>query len=1242
MRIQRVPVFQMPVLHTRPRFSPLNGSILVLIPPPLPLLLGLPQIHSLDQLSPLHTDFLSLDTPHRPALPLSPLRLDPLPHQPRNRILRLPLQPAGAHFLVQIALQVPVWFLGLQPEEVQRGVGVVLVLLGFCCKREALRFVLERVLRVGDGGVVEAEFHVARAGVEVSPGEVGRDYRGLFFLCCACEGGRGVGERVVGVVRGRLFALERFELREARFAVVGGGRELLVRRHGGWLCMRCLRETGVVVSLRSQKFGGECGGPPGPHVQYLMGSNFFATPTPSSPLTRHGSVRAATSSPPMPRARVPSASLIASADALILPWLAPRALAQSPVLKRRQRRDGGNHAAQEQAAGHSRATVAADQGPCCPQWQPSPSTRSSRPWSSTGASCRTRTRTRAPAPLDLRYADIASFAHRHARSYATSADSYSQTTTSDVPQNTTIARDVASETRYSRRRSWNDGLAKQGEGLTPAQAGRRRLKYIAQAEARLNSHAARLQRDRGRYQNKLLYDGQYRSLRRFIRNLSRWDITTENLTKDSRPEADDEHWLLHAFAALDRSAYRHINALTQPVTIQHDPRCHDYVQQLLDRVERDGAERLWSNWHLLQEKQKFYETALVYMLDHKPGYAQDFVTVLAADDRLPDYKFVIIADALAHLAKLHVKGQYPSEQGWEATPDANTRKFVTAFLNCTRRIDTAVYSQDLLHSLVLLADIADLKNIYLALIRSQTRLSLGTVLHYANAFGKAGEFRHALFCLDRRLAAYDETGRQLAVDSERFRWTCATILRGSMRQAKNYHETPGIVAEFVKFGVRMDLLLYDVVMHNAMEAGDFATAFKVYNALADNGLKPDQYTFSILLHGCTIQSDPIMFRAFAELCVKKAKELENPWLATDCLYYTYICEQTKPVASRDATLVWRTYLDLFDLTPLEPFSRFGSRAMKDAIDQDALNPEKKRLAPTPMALYLVLQNEIQSIQTLSIHYLERLYKTFKHAISSNRAHPTLTSLSQTPTIWNIFLHAFGAKRQYASASAVIKDMTAHGTTPNVYSWNIFMQAFFKTGQVVAAERVFELMRARGVDPDSYTYGVMVRGYAKAQLVDRIGETMQHINEDDQLAPDLLRMLGQVQKRADLTSALEKNRLAKEKSGIEEAARKAKEEENRFESPQFKSLFQKAVTFKEPTHWDNGGVEEADDFMEPDEPATLEPKAEEKALHDPRSTNAVQTDPQFESFLGDKSAATKDDALEPGSARGSERAVESAK
>ena len=129
-------------------------------------------------------------------------------------------------------------------------------------------------------------------------------------------------------------------------------------------------------------------------------------------------------------------------------------------------------------------------------------------------------------------------------------------------------------------------------------------------------------------------------------------------------------------------------------------------------------------------------------------------------------------------------------------------------------------------------------------------------------------------------------------------------------------------------------------------------------------------------------------------------------------------------------------------------------------------------------------------------------------------------------------------------------MTDMGVQPNVYSWNIFMQAFFKTNQVKAAERVQEIMRNRGVEPDQFTYGVLLRGYARAQHVKKIGETMEHVENEQQLDPQLLQALARVQKRKWLMFTLEKSRLKKEQAEREEVEEKAEMENRRWQTPFF--------------------------------------------------------------------------------------------
>ncbi|KNG52328.1 hypothetical protein DDE82_000535 [Stemphylium lycopersici] len=423
------------------------------------------------------------------------------------------------------------------------------------------------------------------------------------------------------------------------------------------------------------------------------------------------------------------------------------------------------------------------------------------------------------------------------------------------------------------------------------------------------------------------------------------------------------------------------------------------------------------------------------------------------------------------------------------------------------------------------------------------------MLHYASAFGEAGEVEYALKCLHQLRERYTAVAWEAMLERERLQWTCATILRKSMSTSHDFHQTPSVVAAFVHLGIKMNILLYNIVMHNAMEAGDYSTAFRVYNTLESNGLEPDKHTYSILLHGCTLQSNPAMFESFAQHCSEVAKESKDPWLATDYLYYLYVRHRIDTENEHSPVLLWDAYSKHFSLAPLKPFVASGTINSSHERDENTL--DSTLLPPPPVALYLMLQVEIRSALAISNQRVFNLYQRFK-SVAAEGGGAAWKSLIRNPTIWNAFLLAFCGKQQFANASQLVRDMTDGPVQPNIYTWNIFMQAFFKTGQVQAAERVFEIMRNRGTDPDQFTYGVLLRGYAKAQLMERIGETMNLVETEQELEPDLLQALASVVNRRQLMLTLERSRLYKEERAQEETDRKAKDEQARWQPPLFKA------------------------------------------------------------------------------------------
>ncbi|CAO2658851.1 Nn.00g065740.m01.CDS01 [Neocucurbitaria sp. VM-36] len=851
----------------------------------------------------------------------------------------------------------------------------------------------------------------------------------------------------------------------------------------------------------------------------------------------------------MPRVRLPHASFIASAESPLLPFLAPRLFAESPIPRKSQAPHGKRERVQEEVEKadtykkrlNSASQSFGTQDSRRSHGSSSPLRQLQDERSAAGLHLLQMTRPQnicakksTPSrPIDHLYADISSYARQHARAYTTAASPI---------------RRVEARGRRLRPTRVSSVLAQRGPVLAA-----KRNKALALEQRRLANYVSRLPPGVGA--NERNQKGQYRSLRRRIFNLKHWDATLLDLRRpagetllDLRRPAHDaraEPGLVRAFATLDRTVYPSVGRHTRRVQIKHDPTCVRLSRKLF--TPKAGWAEVSAKWIELDidTRRTWFERLLVYLLDRAPGRVIRFIRAIVMDPVLRGMRAEPIADALGHLSKIHCARIYNPRGNWSKDPEVNQRSFVPAFLNIFQSAlakQRDVCSQDLLYNIVQLATIKELKRVFDCLVEARTRIGFDTLLHYANAFGEAGETKYALRCLDELKARHDSVAWQAVVDRQRLHWSCATILRKSMTRSKKYHKTPSIIASFVKLGIKIDILLYNVVIHNAMEAGDYPTAFKVYNALEGNGLKADKHTYSILLNGCSSQSSPAMFQRFAQHCAEVAKEIKDPWLATDFLYYLYMRHQNDPEIERISFFIWQTYSDFFSKTSFEEFLVSRKRkGLRDAVNEKRVAQTSALLEPPPMAMYIMLQLEIKTALAYSTQRVLLLYQQFKQLAYS----PGLEALTRNPTTWNAFLFAFCQKQQFASASQVIKDMTEGSTKPNIYSWNIFMQAFFKTGQVQAAERVFEIMRSRGVDPDQFTYGVLLRGYAKAQLIERIGDTMQHVKTEQEMDPDLLRALAKVVDRRKLMLALEKSRVEKEARAKEQADKEAEEERQRW-------------------------------------------------------------------------------------------------
>lgn len=711
--------------------------------------------------------------------------------------------------------------------------------------------------------------------------------------------------------------------------------------------------------------------------------------------------------------------------------------------------------------------------------------------------------------LRSRYAHIFRFARQQLRSYTTAADSSEPARASDS---------TFSDEQRIKRRYYN-----------------RRLMLFRMYEAPQSRQAWRRH-------------GKYRSLRRRAFNYSNgrrqildMRICHRNPNQFTQLDA--------VFTFLDRKVHPQLTEDSLPLELRHNPLCPIWAAQVFGDGQPIDTEQLWNNWSRadLASAERRWRHLLIYLLDKSPDKALQFIQALVYKSRLKSLRRDVIADAFEYLSTFFVREELWDREMLSVLKQSRTIFLPTFYHVMGPYIEKHKYlcSQLLLYNFTKLAQPGDLERITDLLLQSDAYLEYDTLLHYAHTFGEAGEHTYALRCLKRITEQeQDPSKRQVLVKRDRFMQTCALVLRKSV-----YRETPGIVAAIAELGVKLDLLPYNVIISNAVEAGDMSTAFQVYNTLEDNDLKPDKFTFSTLLHGCVMADGPGMYREFAEYCAQAAEQIKDPWLATEYLHFLYVCHYgANEGLPPEGNELLQAYVRFFSIHPLVPFwsveSTTGLRKLGVNTDANTVKME-----PSSMALYLMLQVEIRKAAADGNERLPLLYNQFVNLVQLQHD-SVLSELATQPIVWNAFLLAFCQKQQFDHASQLIKYMEQAGIRPNVYSWNIFTQAFFKLEQDKPAERLLELMRNRSIKPDRWTHGIQLRGHVRMKKVDKVGSVLPNLEETDLMDPELLKNMAKIRDRNRLMLRMEEATKQREQKVAAEVQEKAEAVKARWKAPIF--------------------------------------------------------------------------------------------
>lgn len=390
------------------------------------------------------------------------------------------------------------------------------------------------------------------------------------------------------------------------------------------------------------------------------------------------------------------------------------------------------------------------------------------------------------------------------------------------------------------------------------------------------------------------------------------------------------------------------------------------------------------------------------------------------------------------------------------------------------------------------------RHVHEAIWQHKVRIRYWTYLHLVDVCAKSGLYHEALAALIEA-KQHPVTNLVGGVNSWPFRSACSTLLRHTITQPDGLRETLRIVSTIVDMGMQLDRPLCDIIMLNAIEAGDLKTAFDVYHSLMQRGLQPAESTFTVLLKGCKSNIDDVQMLdeiirdAISNINVRESK------VVADNILHCLAMHHSKHHPNTAFKTLFEAYAQFFDI---EPLKRLGLQLPEIAPTPST---ETAPMATSRHALFFVISAAINHMLLQSSRnpkIILPLYERWRELVEAGD--PDLADLASTPDMSTHFLSAFVRSRNTLRLAArVVKDMQtplpeSAGLTqarPSEVTWNVFLHGFMRYGEHDLAEQVATHMRKTGIKETVVTWNTLLHGYAKANDVVKGLDVLRRAEEE---------------------------------------------------------------------------------------------------------------------------------------------------
>ena len=483
------------------------------------------------------------------------------------------------------------------------------------------------------------------------------------------------------------------------------------------------------------------------------------------------------------------------------------------------------------------------------------------------------------------------------------------------------------------------------------------------------------------------------------------------------------------------------------------------------KLQDPEADRIWLNvmlWCLRYKKKK----ALLLLL----------VTMKGRNYRPPRYA---VADSLSFLSRHFLFDVAKSDPRAVDAIWLLTRKFIEGASE-QERVFTV--PQHLIFNVLQSMDNSRLLSFFWLLGVNKAVLHVDTMLQFIDRFVEMGKIDISM----RLLGAVAKTGLNLS--TPQVQKACVKLLRARFDTPEEYTIRSNTLAQMLEMGVRPNIEMFNAILVNAGEGGDFSNAWKMYALATENGLVPTSITYNVLLKGAVLSGNIPNINLVIREIHAHPEVLQNLRVLNDVLQAISLT-----VSPSDE---FGTMLDFYkqhcDLRPLQDLALVGSETLVlPSANYQGLQPTNSILIK--MILAYIRHRLRQSHGPLDLIHNYKLY--YQH-IKEN--HPLIAPLAHADIIANAFIIAFRKRHEtLPQCITVVRHMlelssqhhaasdTVAYSAPTVQTWSVLVAAYIFNRQSRAAEKVLDMMHKRGIEYTQVTWNTLISGYAGMQDVDKV-------------------------------------------------------------------------------------------------------------------------------------------------------------